>query len=160
MKHSSISAIADDPRLASQVQQSARNRLHRHLGHLDEMTAPSDVPDDGAALDRVHAILRARRLRDRFFDEDLFADPAWDILLELYAAHLKCCRTSVSSLCIGAAVPATTALRWIKALERRALIVRTADPADGRRVFVALSAIALTAMDSLFRATPPLEPLL
>src|SRR3546814_8292219 len=84
-------------------------------------------------------MLRLRRLRDRFFPGDLFADPAWDMLLDLMAAHLSGQRVSVSSLCIAAAVPATTALRWIRALTDHGLFLRQADPSDGHRVFIALS---------------------
>src|SRR3546814_5360350 len=57
----------------------------------------------------------------------------------LMAAHLSGQRVSVSSLCIAAAVPATTALRWIRALTDHGLFLRQADPSDGRRVFIALS---------------------
>ena len=35
----------------------------------------------------VRRIIRQRRLRDRFFDSAMFADPAWDILLDLTAAR-------------------------------------------------------------------------
>jgi DNA-binding MarR family transcriptional regulator len=45
----------------------------------------------------------------------------------------------VSSLCIAAAVPATTALRWLKTLVQQGIFVRRADPHDGRRVFVELA---------------------
>jgi hypothetical protein len=44
-------------------------------------------------------------MREQFFGPDLFADPAWDILLDLYAARLEQQRVAVSSLCIAAAVP-------------------------------------------------------
>jgi len=87
----------------------------------------------------VRAMVRARRLREQFFQSELFADPAWDMLLDLYAAHLDQHRVAVSSLCIASAVPATTALRWIKTLTDNGLFVRRADPTDGRRVFIELS---------------------
>src|SRR3546814_17984132 len=65
-------------------------------------------------------LLRFRRLRDRYFAGDLFADPAWDMLLDLYAARSQNSHpVSVSSLCIASSVPATTALRWIKAMEEK-----------------------------------------
>jgi DNA-binding MarR family transcriptional regulator len=64
---------------------------------------------------------------------------------------------AVSSLCIGSAVPATTALRWIKSLEGKGLIVRTPDPYDGRRIFISLSDKALQQMDTLFTAIPAEE---
>ena len=52
----------------------------------------------------VRRIIRQRRMRDEYFGSDMFADPAWDILLDLYAAKLERHRVSVSSLCIAAAV--------------------------------------------------------
>jgi DNA-binding MarR family transcriptional regulator len=48
-------------------------------------------------------------------------------------------RVPVSSLCIAADVPPTTALRWLKTLVQQGLFVRRADPHDGRRVFVELA---------------------
>jgi hypothetical protein len=87
----------------------------------------------------VRAMIRARRLRARFFPEELFADPAWDMLLDLLQAEISHLRVPVSSLCIAAAVPATTALRWLKTLVSQGLFVRRADPHDGRRVFVELA---------------------
>jgi hypothetical protein len=93
-------------------------------------------PVDGAF---VRSMIRQRRLRDRFFPADIFADPAWDMLLDLYAARLERRTVSVSSLCIASAVPATTALRWIKSLTDAGVFVREADPHDGRRIFIALS---------------------
>jgi hypothetical protein len=94
----------------------------------------------------VRSIIRSRRMRDQFFRGELFADPAFDMLLDLYAARLEGNRVAVSSLCIAAAVPATTALRWIKALTDKGLFVRQADPQDGRRVYIGLSDEAARAM--------------
>lgn len=90
-------------------------------------------------LETVRAIIRARRLRSRYFSEELFADPAWDMLLDLLQAEISKLRVPVSSLCIAAAVPATTALRWLKTMTQEGLFVRRADQHDGRRVFVELA---------------------
>ena len=89
--------------------------------------------------DTVRAVIRARRLRSRYFEEDMFADPAWDMLLDLLQAEIAQLRVPVSSLCIAAAVPATTALRWLKSMTQQGIFVRRADPHDGRRVFVELA---------------------
>lgn len=102
--------------------------------------------------DRIRQVIRMRRLRDRFFDASLFADPAWDMLLDLMAARLERRDVAVSSLCIAAAVPPTTALRWIKTMTEAGLFVRHADPADGRRIFIALADEAASAMDAWFAA--------
>ena len=87
----------------------------------------------------VRDLLRARRIRADFLPGDLFADPAWDMLLDLLAARLEQERVSVSSLCIAAAVPPTTALRWIRTLTDKGLVERQDDPQDGRRIFIGLA---------------------
>ncbi|UVO50319.1 hypothetical protein M0208_07215 [Sphingomonas sp. SUN019] len=105
------------------------------------------------AAEDVRKIIRARRLRDRFFGEGLFEDPAWDMILDLYAAHLARAQVSVSSLCIAAAVAPTTALRWIAKLTDAGLFERQPDPFDRRRAFMALSPRALDAMHRYVLAT-------
>ncbi len=104
------------------------------------------------ASEEVRKIIRTRRLRDRFFDPSLFADPAWDMLLDLMAARIENARVAVSSLCIAAAAPPTTALRWIKAMTDHALFERRADPDDGRRIFIRLSDSAMHGMARYFEA--------
>ena len=107
-----------------------------------------EVP--AVSAETVRAIIRSRRLRARFFPEDLFADPAWDMLLDLLQAEISQLRVPVSSLCIAAAVPATTALRWLKTMVDQGLFLRRADPHDGRRVFVELSSDASLALRRYF----------
>jgi hypothetical protein len=88
-----------------------------------------------------------RRRRTKIFrSEELFGEPAWDILLDLFIAAKERRRVSVTSACIGSAVPSTTALRWITILEKQGLLVREADPGDARRVYVKLSARGYAAM--------------
>ncbi|MEQ1496622.1 MAG: MarR family transcriptional regulator, partial [Novosphingobium sp.] len=72
----------------------------------------------------IRRIIRQRQLRARFFDGDLFADPAWDMLLDLTAARAEHVRVSVTSLCIASGVPPTTALRWIGQMIDSALLER------------------------------------
>jgi DNA-binding MarR family transcriptional regulator len=115
-----------------------------------EKPEPATGEAPGISLDTVRQVIRARRLRARFFDEDLFADPAWDMLLDLLQAEIAQHRVPVSSLCIAAAVPATTALRWIKTMTDVGLFKRRADPHDGRRIFVELSSGASEAMRRYF----------
>lgn len=111
--------------------------------------AAGDAPP--VSLETVRQVIRARRLRARYFDEELFADPAWDMLLDLLQAEIAQHRVPVSSLCIAAAVPATTALRWIKSMTDTGLFKRRADPHDGRRVFVELAPKTSEALRRYFR---------
>jgi DNA-binding MarR family transcriptional regulator len=95
----------------------------------------------------VRSIIKARALRRELFDGDLFADPAWDMLLELYALTCEGVRISVSKLSFAAGVPATTASRWIDKLEAERLVVRSEDPLDARRIWIALSDSGYSAME-------------
>lgn len=110
-----------------------------------ELEPTADVPEE-----TVRSVIRARRLRGRYFADHLFADPAWDMLLDLFQAEIAQLRVPVSSLCIAAAVPATTALRWLKTMVQEGLFVRRADPHDGRRVFVELAPVASDGMRRYF----------
>lgn len=101
----------------------------------------------------VRSMIAARRRRSRFFSSELFADPAWDILLDLFHSELEQRRTTVSSLCVAACVPATTALRWIKTLTDAGLLSRRADPFDGRRIYVELTGKASQAMQAFISET-------
>lgn len=148
----SLAARADD----------IRDRLNSALRIVDQV---SEVPvsrfsDQPVTVREIRAVLKYRRSRDAFFESDLFADPAWDILLELYLAKLGQQKMSVGSLCLGAAVPSTTALRWISQLEQKGLIERKADPMDGRRYHVSLSDAGAHAMASYFRTVPMGIPVL
>ncbi|MCB2048860.1 MAG: winged helix DNA-binding protein [Novosphingobium sp.] len=98
----------------------------------------------------VRRILRQRQLRARFFDAELFADPAWDMLLDLTAARAEHTRVSVTSLCIASGVPPTTALRWISQMTEAGLFERIEDESDRRRAFIALTEKAAEAMARYF----------
>lgn len=98
----------------------------------------------------VRQIIRQRQMRGKFFDPELFADPAWDMLLDLTAARAEHLRVSVTSLCIASGVPPTTALRWIGVLTEGGLVKRVEDPSDRRRAFIALSDKAADDMARFF----------
>ena len=98
----------------------------------------------------VRKIIARRQKRRDYFDGALFADPAWDMLLDLTAARVEHRRVSVTSLCIASGVPATTALRWISQLVEAGLFERVEDEADRRRAFIGLTDAAADAMARYF----------
>lgn len=102
----------------------------------------------------VRAVQTARRRRVALFDADLFSDPVWDILLELYALHLEQQRASVSGLYVASYVPASTALRWIAKLEHDGLVVRREDTTDARRNWIELTPDGLMRMSRYFEMLP------
>ena len=81
-----------------------------------------------------------------------FGEPCWDILLDLYLAHSRQRRISISSVCIAAAVPTTTALRHIHTMLRRGQLLREPDEADGRRAFITLAPEIIPAVEQILDA--------
>ena len=148
------------------------NRLTRLAAELLEIAATvsrTDVPaekstpTDSASgrrsamavspsrLQMANALYKARRRRANLFgDAALFGEPGWDLMLDLYIASLRGKAVSVTSACVAAAVPTSTALRWIAILERRSFIERRQDNADGRRTFLYLTDQGCAAMDDFF----------
>jgi DNA-binding MarR family transcriptional regulator len=110
----------------------------------DRAIPPGEGGSDLAQLTRRY--LRARRAREKLFDSDLFADPVWDILLDLYASRLEGRRVCISDACIASNVPPTTALRWLAKMEKSDLVVRHHDLSDGRRAYIELSDSAAAAV--------------
>ena len=87
----------------------------------------------------ARSISHWRRKRDAMFDPVIFADPEWDILLDLFAQGGFEPRVSMSSLCIAASVPTTTAMRCINAMIEQGVLARSRDTADARRVLIGLT---------------------
>lgn len=126
----------------SNVRDPATQRLTQSSARA---TRPS-LPDPRL----VRKIIRQRQLRSRFFEGELFADPAWDMLLDLTAARAEHKRVSITSLCIASGVPPTTALRWISQMTGVGLFCRAEDATDRRRAFITLSDTATEAMARYF----------
>ena len=134
-----VARIADV--LARLTRREGMNPVGTVEAVADRTNAFVHEPAAGADIDaaEVRRAIRARRLRDSFFGPGLFEDPAWDMLLDLFAAELERTQVSVSSLCIAAAVAPTTALRWIGKMTDAGLFERQPDPFDRRRAFMALT---------------------
>lgn len=94
----------------------------------------------------LRAAIRNRRDRKELFKFDQFADPAWDILLDLASARLSNKTVPVLSACAAAGVPTSTALRWIRVLVEEGLVRRWSDPSDRRRDLVEIQDHAMNAM--------------
>lgn len=158
-KQSDFSAFGSDSAKLQQLSDEV-SRIATTLAHLavqPEVAAQShrappanDGPERDIPAELVRYVITARRLRNRYFDKKLFADPAWDMLLDLFHAEIAQLRVSVSSLCIASAVPPTTALRFIKTMTDADLFRRRPDRQDARRVFVELTPLASQGMRGYF----------
>lgn len=106
--------------------------------------AASIKNEDAIAV--LRSLIQSRRLRDRFFREARFGEPAWDILLDLALAWFEKKSVSASSVCIASGVPMSTAMRWINEMVEVKLIERWIDPGDGRRNLVQIAPTTRAAM--------------
>lgn len=100
-------------------------------------------------------IYEGRRAREKIIGSDLFSEPVWDILLDLFYQQCLGRRVSVTSCCIAANVPPTTALRWISVLIDRGILSRRPSNQDKRTTYIELTkngylvvANSLTAIES------------
>lgn len=127
--------------------------LQRQLAHLGDVL-PAEWGENGSrvhtSLTRVGRILKLRKARDDIFGRSLFGEPAWDMLLHLYDAHLQGRPECVTSVCAASGVPPSTALRWIHCLLDRKWILREGDSCDQRRLIVSLSPKGVLAMECFF----------
>ena len=111
-------------------------------GGVARPAQPSD--DDLNAF--IKSCARTRERRGEFLDAELFTDPAWSILLDLAMARLDDKPLAVSSACVAAGVPMSTALRHIRILVARGYARRWQDPNDRRRDLLMIEDTAMKAV--------------
>ena len=95
------------------------------------------------------AVQLARSLRRKVFEENIFGEPAWEILLALYVNDLHR-RLNTSRLTELSGVAMTTVLRWLDVLEDAQLILRRENSRDQRIVVIELSRRGRSMMDEYF----------
>jgi CheY-like chemotaxis protein/predicted transcriptional regulator len=136
------------------------------LGARDMLTKPVDGPrlvravkaallvhrnrtegGERVTLDDLRAV---RKVRSRYFPAELFSDPCWEMLLDLYDAKLEAAEVTVTSLGAASGVPLTTALRRMEALQNHGFIERAADPQDKRRTIIRLTEAGSEAVEKFF----------
>src|SRR6478752_3443507 len=100
------------------------------FARLPAAATGSNPAQDAILLRTARQIAATRARRAQHFRGELFAEPAWDMLVDLFIAHLEGQQVYVSSLCIAAGVPPTTALRYIQDLERNGEIISSPDNLD------------------------------
>lgn len=139
----------DGPRLIRAVKSALLNRqVRRAEAPSVEEKETLDPPQlRRETLDNLRAV---RKVRERHFPTELFSDPCWEMLLDLYDARLDEAEVTVSSLGAASGVPLTTALRRMEVLQKHGFIERVVDPDDRRRTIVRLSPAGLAAVEQFF----------
>lgn len=96
--------------------------------------------DDGLALRNAETVMRRRILRKQLLgNADLFGEPAWDMLIDLFIHQSRGQPLSMSALCITAAIPTSSAMKLIQRLCDAGIVDRSPDAFDGRRSLVSLT---------------------
>lgn len=103
-----------------------------------------------ARFAQVQVAKRDRASRLAHLPSELFAEPAWDIMLELYAFHLVGREVPQSDLLIRINVPPSTSIRWSKMLEAEGLVTRKAHDGSGDVTAITLTRKGIHALDRYF----------
>lgn len=116
----------------------AANELER--GPMQQLRSPGPAERGKIALENAKATLRRRLLRDQLFGApELFGDPAWEMLIDIFIHECEGEPLPLSSLCVTPSIPMSSALRLCRKLCAAGIIDRIPDPSDGRRSFVRLT---------------------
>lgn len=101
------------------------------------VSAMSSGRSDYAALAQDHLALRA--LRRRMFGVELSSEHCWDVIVTLYLSKCAQTRMSITDVSYATGISAATVIRWLNVLSANDMLVRTADPLDGRRTWISLT---------------------
>lgn len=112
--------------------------------------APAD-PRIAAARDRAAEILAMRREREELLGVDIFGEPAWDLLLDLFIQHVDGQRTNSKSAAMAARAPTSTAMRYLNILVDTGLVIKAPSPHDLRVQYVTISPRGYNAMLNLLQ---------
>lgn len=94
--------------------------------------------------------IQIQKLRKAHFTELDMSGPCWDMMLDLMLAERSGRELSASDLATGAAVPLSSGLRMIAAMEKASLVLRYLDHRDRRRTLVRMTETGRQKMVSFF----------
>ncbi len=134
------------------VRETSEDDFHKLLRELVERVSDLEAraaemgkgaPARGFSDDKLAtlagAIYRMRQHRQAYFASTLFAEPAWDMLLDLFINKVRGARVSTTSLCLAAGVPHATGIRWIRTLREHGLLRRYRAPDDARLMLIEIT---------------------
>ncbi len=149
--------------------ESRISHISEHLTGSDEQSlnvTPGDANEHGTGSVSgaiktlpdprlLRRVIKQRTYRATYFPDGLFADPAWDMLLDLAAAQAEFRQVSITSLCLASGVPGTTALRYVELLISTGLCARRPDTTDRRRTWITLTDRGVKAVAAYFHRIMP-----
>lgn len=104
---------------------------------------------DGDGFAMLARYVEARRVRAMIFGQNLFADPAWDMLLLLFQAELEGRTMTLEQVSETLRLSMNVMLNHVGILERRGLLAEhRLSPSGQRRRIMRLTSLAVDAMTS------------
>ena len=114
---------------------------------------PARTDHGDIALANAKAAMRRRLLRQQLIGApELFGDPAWEMLIDLFVHECERKRLSISALCVTSSIPMSSALRLAQRLCDAGITRRVPDPIDGRRTFIRLDPVIAHRIRAYFEA--------
>lgn len=110
--------------------------------------------ETGKLQQRARQILELRGRRARIFGNAMFGEPAWDILLVLYATGGGITMNRLAQL---SGQSQATGLRWMNYLADQKLVDRVAHPTDARSLNVVLTERGRTSLEAFLSDMDDLE---
>src|SRR5689334_15784987 len=113
-----VSAIEEAQlfKLSDRVELLSRQLAKISISLIEAENSSRESYSPEVPLDVLKTIIRFRHKRNHHWPDELFFDPAWDMMLDLLRAEVTCERVSVTSVCLASGVPQSTALRWLRKL--------------------------------------------
>jgi hypothetical protein len=109
----------DDRDAGSRKRGQTRGAQRNPLAQLNALLFRKTLRTQRLTEDHIRSVLAVRRARGGVLGENLFSEPAWDILLELYAAELGGRSMTLSDLARATDTPASVVTRWQAALDNQ-----------------------------------------
>lgn len=97
-------------------------------------------------------LLRLQQTRKKEFAPVEITGPGWNLMLTLFAVPPDSPGLGVGQVAEQADIPRTTAIRWLRRLERHKLVKLAVDPADKRVIRVNLTGAGRGGMHASFAA--------
>lgn len=92
------------------------------------------------AVEAAERAVRDRKARAKFVgNKELFGEPAWDILLDLFIRQANEKHASAKGAIINSGAGPCTVVRWLAVLEQHDLIQTMPDPADSKHRLILLT---------------------
>lgn len=138
---------------AHHIVKSRPARFRDRVGAAFTLREPADrrEPAIDVAYEHARRTIRRRLLRRQLIgSEELFGEPAWEILLDVFVHEYEGKPLAITSTCATAGIPMSSGLRLIQKLCDADILRRIPDTFDGRRCFVRLQPAAYDRMRAYF----------